>query len=74
MRTDLETNLFALTNDTSIFSEGQSGTYKTELFQGHCTAEEGGGYQQLSGSSEAFRQVPVLYGKAANPQNNGGLR
>jgi hypothetical protein len=59
-RRDLESKLYALTNDAGIL-EGQNGTHKTEYFLGHCSEEKSKGYLRLGGSPETIKRIPELY-------------
>jgi hypothetical protein len=59
-RTDLENKLLALSNDQSIL-DGRSGTYKTNVFQGHCTANGGDNYLIIAGNAETRKRISELY-------------
>jgi hypothetical protein len=61
VRTDLEDKLQQLTGDRTI-SQGRSGNYKKDIFQGHCTANGGAGYLPLTGEKSSFRRLSELYG------------
>ena len=60
LRLDFEEKLFLLTGDLSI-RNGNSGTYKEDIFQGHCQGEGNDGYLQVSASEEALRRSSELY-------------
>jgi hypothetical protein len=60
IRTDLEYQLYQLTGDTTIH-HGQIGTYKPNVFQGHCTENSGSGYIQISATKETIQRIPELY-------------
>ena len=60
IRTDLENKLLQLTNDTTI-RNGQSGTYKPEYFNGHCTGNGNSGYLKLAATTESLKRLPELY-------------
>uniref|UniRef100_A0A7S1BHA7 Nucleotide-diphospho-sugar transferase domain-containing protein n=1 Tax=Corethron hystrix TaxID=216773 RepID=A0A7S1BHA7_9STRA len=60
VRQDFENQLYDLTKDETI-KEGASGTYKTDLFLGHCGGEKDGNYINLAGKDETFKQVSKLY-------------
>lgn len=58
VRLDMEKQLFKLTNDSSILG-GHTGSYKSNVFLGHCTDD--GGYLNLAGTKETFLRFPELY-------------
>ena len=60
MRVDLETQLLQLTGDETIRA-GQNGTYKTDVFQGHCNGNGGSFYLNMSGRNETLRRISELY-------------
>lgn len=62
-RTDLETKMMALTGDETI-KEGQTGDYKKEVFQGHCTGNNE--YITLAGKKESYKRLPELYSDTAS--------
>ena len=59
-RTDLEQKLEQLTGDTSI-RELQSGSYKKEVFQGHCKEDGQAGYLPLATKAETLKRLPEIY-------------
>jgi hypothetical protein len=46
LRLDLERQIFAVTGDASVLS-GSMGTYKKDIFQGHCLGEGGNNYTSI---------------------------
>jgi hypothetical protein len=61
LRLDLENQLFNLTEDASI-RDGATGTYKSDVFLGHCKDDGGDGndgYLMLSGKED---RISELYG------------
>ena len=60
VRLDLETQLFNLTGDSSIM-DGTTGTYKSDVFLGHCTEDGFGGYLNLAGTNESFSRFSEMY-------------
>ena len=60
VRTDLENELYALTNDDTIL-EGSVGLYRREIFGGHCGGQSDGNYIKISGNPETFRKIHHLY-------------
>lgn len=59
-RTDLERQLHKLTADDSILATGD---YKTDVFQGHCTADGGSNYVPIQGKPESLLRLSELYKK-----------
>ena len=62
VRRDLETKLWNLTGDDSILQEGRNGTYRSDVFLGHCTEDGKDGYIKLSGKEESYTWFHELYG------------
>ena len=62
VRHDLETKLWNLTGDDSILQEGRNGTYRSDVFLGHCTEDGKDGYIKLSGKEESYARFHELYG------------
>jgi hypothetical protein len=60
MRDDLETKLLKLTKDKSI-DGGRNGTYKSDVFFGHCRGNGGENYLPIAGKTETFRALLDLY-------------
>ena len=60
IRTDLENQMFALTHDETI-AQGRNGTYKTDVFQGHCSDDGSKYYLGISGKPETFQRMRELY-------------
>ncbi|KAL7498825.1 hypothetical protein ACHAWT_010788 [Skeletonema menzelii] len=52
MRNDLEQKIVALTGNDKVLSEGQKGTYKKDVFMGHCDADGQIGYVPIAVSKE----------------------
>ena len=61
-RKDFENQLFALTKDESI-NGFSTGSYKTDLFHGHCNGEGAANYTALSLNQETLTSVQKLYDK-----------
>jgi len=61
LRSDLEDQLFALTKDTTINSNGRSGKYKTDVFRGHCSEDGNDGYLSLAGKNATYERVVEVY-------------
>lgn len=61
LRIDLENKLFDLTGDQSILSEGRNGTYRSEVFRGHCYDDGAHGYVRLAGKEESYARFHELY-------------
>ena len=61
VRLDLENQLFKLTGDRSILA-GSTGTYKKDIFLGHCSDDGNDGYLNLAGKNETFSRFSELYG------------
>lgn len=59
-RTDLEKKLLALTGDDEVLS-GQIGSYKRDVFQGHCKGNGGSQYIPLSIQPVMRKRLPELY-------------
>lgn len=60
LRLDLENQLYDLTGDESI-RHGSNGTYKSDIFLGHCNEDGNDGYILLSGKEDSIRRIPELY-------------
>eukprot|EP00560_Eucampia_antarctica_P001940 CAMPEP_0197833114 /NCGR_PEP_ID=MMETSP1437-20131217/17796_1 /TAXON_ID=49252 ORGANISM="Eucampia antarctica, Strain CCMP1452" /NCGR_SAMPLE_ID=MMETSP1437 /ASSEMBLY_ACC=CAM_ASM_001096 /LENGTH=905 /DNA_ID=CAMNT_0043436955 /DNA_START=312 /DNA_END=3029 /DNA_ORIENTATION=- len=60
LRLDFEESLLALTSDSSI-RDGMKGSYKQDIFLGHCNDEGNDGYLKLSASDEILRRSSELY-------------
>jgi hypothetical protein len=60
IRTNLEDQLLQLTGDTSI-QNGRTGTYKRDVFLGHCAKNSGSGYLQIAAKPETVQRIPELY-------------
>ncbi len=52
MRNDLEQQIVALTGNNEVVSEGQKGSYKKDVFMGHCDADGQIGYVPIAASKE----------------------
>ena len=52
MRNDLEQQIVALTGNDKVLSEGQKGSYKKDVFMGHCDADGQSGYVPIAASEE----------------------
>jgi hypothetical protein len=52
MRNDLEQQIVALTGNSKVLSEGQKGSYKKDVFMGHCDADGQSGYVPIAASKE----------------------
>ena len=61
VRTDLEQKLFQLTGDATILN-GRNGTYKEDIFMGHCSEDGAPGYIRLSGKEESYSRFHEIYG------------
>ena len=61
LRFDLENKLFNLTGDSSI-REGSNGTYKADVFLGHCSDDGYSGYLKLAVKNETFSRFSEIYG------------
>ena len=64
VRKDFENQLIAATNDESIRT-GQGGSYKNDIFFGHCNGDGGENYNRIMGRPESFAKIPSLYGHAS---------
>ncbi len=62
MRTSLETQLYELTGD-EVIQEGQVGTYKNQVFHGHCKANGQSHYLPLRMKPESRKRIKELYRK-----------
>lgn len=62
LRADLENQLLELTGDSSVRA-GSVGTYREDVFLGHCNDDGNGGYLMLSGKEETFGRMSELYGE-----------
>ena len=61
VRTDLEDDLYRLTEDEDIV-KGRGGTYNKEFFLGHCTEDQSKGYLRIAaGKPETLRRISELY-------------
>lgn len=60
IRTDLENQMYAVTNDETI-AAGRNGTYKPNIFQGHCNGDGSQHYLGLAGTRETFQRMKQLY-------------
>jgi hypothetical protein len=60
LRTDFENQLYDLTKDETIKS-GVNGTYKPEIFQGHCDGDGNEHYKLISATKETFKRVQEMY-------------
>lgn len=60
LRKDLEDQLYDLTKDDSI-KEATNGTYRSEVFLGHCKEDGNSGYLIMTGKDESYKQVEELY-------------
>jgi hypothetical protein len=58
LRSDLEASLLELTNDEFI-KEGASGTYKPDVFHGHCDGDGDAHYLKIAGNS--LGRIQELY-------------
>jgi lipopolysaccharide biosynthesis glycosyltransferase len=58
LRSDLEASLLELTND-ELIKEGASGTYKPDVFHGHCDGDGDAHYLKIAGNS--LGRIQELY-------------
>jgi len=56
MRADLEQKIADITGDTKVL-DGQSGSYKKDVFMGHCSQNGQDGYLPLVASKEVMSKV-----------------
>ena len=56
MRTDLEQKIAELSGDDKVL-EGQSGSYKKDVFMGHCSENGQNGYLPIAASKEVMMEV-----------------
>jgi len=61
IRSDLEDQLYALTNDETIKNVGRSRLYKTEIFHGHCREDGNDVYLLLAGKNETYQRNLEIY-------------
>jgi hypothetical protein len=54
MRTDLEQSIFNITGGDAKILEGQTGSYKKDVFMGHCSEDGQSGYLPLAASKEVM--------------------
>mmetsp|Transcript_18262 Transcript_18262/g.27666 ORF Transcript_18262/g.27666 Transcript_18262/m.27666 type:complete len:535 (-) Transcript_18262:217-1821(-) len=60
LRTDLEQSLYKLTQDSELVHK--KGSYREEIFQGHCIGEGGENYSPISSVADTtLAQIPKLY-------------
>ena len=59
LRLDLEKKLFELTQDKAIFSV--RGSYKENIFHGHCLGEGGLNYSRIQGLPTTFERLNEIY-------------
>jgi alpha-N-acetylglucosamine transferase len=59
-RADLEKKLEELTGDKTV-RNGQAGSYKKDVFHGHCNGNGGKQYVRLAGKPETLKRLPDLY-------------
>lgn len=64
VRYDLETKLLGMTGDATI-KDGQEGSYKAEVFRGHCKGNGAAHYLALSGKQTTLQRIPELYNISA---------
>ncbi len=57
MRTDLEQSIFNITGGDAKILDGQAGSYKKDVFMGHCSEDGEGGYLPIGASDEAIKMV-----------------
>lgn len=57
MRTDLEQCILNITGGDAKILDGQAGSYKKDVFMGHCSEDGGGGYLPIGASDKAIRMV-----------------
>ena len=60
LRMDFENQLYELTKDETIKS-AVNGTYKPDIFRGHCDGDGNDHYKVISGTKETFQRVQELY-------------
>jgi len=63
LRSELERDLFKLTGDQTIF-DSTKGTYKDDVFMGHCNEDGNEGYLLMTGTDETFKRIDELYNKS----------
>lgn len=61
LRADFEGQLYELTKDETIQSDGMGGTYRQDIFRGHCTGDGNKHYLLLAGSKESLKRSQELY-------------
>ncbi len=62
MRTDLEQNLLNLTGGDTKIVDGQAGSYKKDVFMGHCSKDGQDGYLPIGALEEVIKIVaPKLW-------------
>ncbi len=57
MRTDLEQSIFNITGGDTKILDGQAGSYKKEIFMGHCSKDGQDGYRPIQASKEVMEMV-----------------
>lgn len=60
LRSDLEESMYNLTKDESIHAAA-TGTYRKDIFQGHCTDDGSSHYLNIGGSPETRKRIHELY-------------
>ena len=64
-RNDLEQKIVALTGNDEVLSKGQRGTYKKDVFMGHCDADGQIGYVPIAMSKEDMAHTVTKIWKEA---------
>ena len=57
LRTDLEQSIFNITGGDAKILDGQVGSYKKDVFMGHCSEDGVGGYLSIRASDKAVKMV-----------------
>ena len=57
MRYDLEQSIFNITGGDAKILDGQAGSYKEDVFMGHCSEDGQNGYLPIAASKEVMEIV-----------------
>jgi hypothetical protein len=61
LRTDFEQQLYALLTKDEGILESSQGSYRKEIFHGHCDEDGNSGYKLIGGKGATFGRIPELY-------------
>ena len=57
LQTELEQSIFNITGGDAKILDGQVGSYKKDVFMGHCSEDGVGGYLSIGASDKAIKMA-----------------